>query len=62
MRAEASPSRKARKPRGNERKTTGSYYTPDSLVQTLLDSALNPVLDRVESEAADSAKALLESP
>jgi hypothetical protein len=30
---------------GNERKTTGSYYTPDSLVQCLLDSALDPVLD-----------------
>ncbi|WP_239520942.1 Eco57I restriction-modification methylase domain-containing protein [Pseudooceanicola aestuarii] len=30
--------------RGNQRKTTGSYYTPDSLVQTLLDSALDPVI------------------
>ncbi|MCL4250296.1 MAG: DUF559 domain-containing protein [Anaerolineae bacterium] len=30
---------------GNERKTTGSYYTPDSLVQALLDSALDPVLE-----------------
>lgn len=30
---------------GNERKTTGSYYTPDSLVQCLLDSALDPVLE-----------------
>ena len=29
---------------GNERKTTGSYYTPESLVQLLLDSALDPVL------------------
>jgi len=29
---------------GNERKTTGSYYTPESLVHALLDSALNPVL------------------
>ena len=28
---------------GNERKTSGSYYTPDSLVQCLLDSALEPV-------------------
>lgn len=31
---------------GNERKTTGSYYTPESLVECLLDSALDPVLDR----------------
>jgi hypothetical protein len=30
--------------RGNARKTTGSYYTPDSLVQQLLDSALEPVV------------------
>jgi N-6 DNA Methylase len=30
---------------GNERKTTGSYYTPTSLVNCLLDSALDPVLD-----------------
>lgn len=46
--------------KGNERKTTGSYYTPDSLVQALLDSALDPVLDRVESEADAPAEALLE--
>lgn len=45
--------------KGNERKKTGSYYTPDSLVQALLDSALDPVLDRVESEAQDAAAALL---
>ncbi|WP_308796406.1 Eco57I restriction-modification methylase domain-containing protein [Agromyces silvae] len=30
---------------GNERKTTGSYYTPPALVSALLDSALDPVLD-----------------
>ena len=45
--------------KGNERKTSGSYYTPDSLVQALLDSALDPVLDRIESEAEDAATALL---
>jgi hypothetical protein len=45
--------------KGNERKKTGSYYTPDSLVQALLDSALDPVLDRVESEAQDAPAALL---
>lgn len=44
--------------KGNQRKTTGSYYTPDSLVQALLDTALDPVLDRVEAEA-DPATALL---
>lgn len=36
--------------RGNQRKTTGSYYTPDGLVQALLASALDPVLDRVQAE------------
>lgn len=30
---------------GHERKTTGSYYTPTPLVDSLLDSALDPVLD-----------------
>lgn len=45
--------------RGNQRKTTGSYYTPDSLVQALLDSALDPVLDRAEAGAEDPAEALL---
>ncbi|MBX5458138.1 MAG: N-6 DNA methylase, partial [Thermogemmatispora sp.] len=31
---------------GSERKTTGSYYTPTSLIECLLDSALEPVLER----------------
>ena len=35
--------------RGNERKTTGSYYTPDSLVQLLLTTTLDPVLDAAEA-------------
>lgn len=45
--------------KGNQRKTTGSYYTPYSLVQALLDTALDPVLDKTEAEADDPAKALL---
>ncbi|WDA41417.1 Eco57I restriction-modification methylase domain-containing protein [Erythrobacter sp. BLCC-B19] len=36
-------------PKGNDRKTSGSYYTPDSLVECLLDSALDPVLERAEA-------------
>ena len=47
--------------KGNARKTSGSYYTPDSLVQVLLDSALDPVLDRVESESEDTISGLLGS-
>ncbi|HMV65833.1 MAG TPA: N-6 DNA methylase [Myxococcota bacterium] len=31
--------------RGNARKTSGSYYTPDRLVELLLDSALDPVIE-----------------
>ncbi|MCW1919229.1 N-6 DNA methylase [Rhodobacter sp. KR11] len=45
--------------RGNQRKTTGSYYTPDSLVQALLDTALNPVLDACFAKP-DPEKALLD--
>ena len=36
-----------------------SYYTPDSLVQALLDTALDPVLDRIEAEGPNPAEALL---
>ena len=35
--------------KGNKRKTTGSYYTPDSLVQRLLTTTLDPVLDAAEA-------------
>lgn len=41
--------------KGNARKTSGSYYTPDSLVQTLLDSTLEPVLTRAEAEGGAEA-------
>lgn len=46
---------------GNERKTSGSYYTPDSLVQSLLDSALNPVVEEAirGKPAAEAEKAIL---
>ena len=43
---------------GNERKTTGSYYTPSPLIRVLLDSALDPVLDEA-SNAADPESAIL---
>ncbi|GAA4565680.1 N-6 DNA methylase [Micromonospora coerulea] len=47
---------------GNERKTTGSYYTPSSLVECLLDSALDPLLDEATalSTPEERIKALLE--
>jgi SAM-dependent methyltransferase len=43
---------------GSERKTTGSYYTPSSLVSELLDSTLDPLLDDAE-RAANPRDALL---
>ena len=47
--------------RGHERKTTGSYYTPDELVQLLLASALDPVVERTISTHPESpADALLD--
>ncbi|MBT3326195.1 MAG: N-6 DNA methylase [Gemmatimonadales bacterium] len=47
---------------GSERKTTGSYYTPDSLVQRLLDSALEPVIHAAvrRKAGAEAEQALLE--
>jgi hypothetical protein len=46
---------------GNERKTSGSYYTPDSLVQCLLDSALDPVVEMATTgkSPADAEQAIL---
>lgn len=46
--------------KGNARKTTGSYYTPDSLVQVLLDSALEPVVkDTLANHPENPVEALL---
>ena len=49
--------------RGNARKLTGSYYTPESLVQVLLDSALVPVMEAAQAAALgrgeESVEALL---
>ena len=43
---------------GHERKTSGSYYTPSSLIKVLLDSALDPVLDEAAKKGADAILAL----
>ncbi|WP_026454221.1 Eco57I restriction-modification methylase domain-containing protein [Saccharomonospora iraqiensis] len=42
---------------GNERKTTGSYYTPSSLIDTLLDSSLDPVIDDAVKRGEQTATA-----
>ncbi len=47
--------------RGHARKTTGSYYTPDELVQVLLESALDPVVERtVDAHPERPVDALLD--
>jgi hypothetical protein len=46
--------------KGNDRKKTGSYYTPDSLVQELIKSALEPVIkQRLEANKSNPTDALL---
>jgi hypothetical protein len=47
--------------KGSERKSSGSYYTPDSLVQLLLDSTLEPVIEEtVATNPGREAEALLQ--
>jgi hypothetical protein len=47
--------------KGNARKLSGSYYTPDSLVQELIKSALEPVIARTLADNPhEPVKALLE--
>ena len=41
--------------RGNARKVSGSYYTPDSLVQALLDESLNPLIEETVTGKDDQA-------
>ncbi|MCE7914657.1 MAG: SAM-dependent DNA methyltransferase, partial [Nitrosomonas sp. PRO4] len=46
--------------KGNARKLSGSYYTPDSLVQELIKSALDPVIEqRVAAQPDSPIEALL---
>lgn len=44
---------------GNERKKSGSYYTPSDLIALVLDEALNPLIDEAVREA-DPERALLD--
>jgi hypothetical protein len=43
---------------GNDRKTSGSYYTPTDLVELVLDTALDPVLDEAEKSEDPEASLL----
>lgn len=40
--------------RGNARKVSGSYYTPDSLVQALLDESLDPLIEETVAGKDDA--------
>jgi hypothetical protein len=42
---------------GNERKTSGSYYTPTSLIDLVLDETLDPLLD--DAQKSDDPEAAL---
>ncbi|MBW8483940.1 Eco57I restriction-modification methylase domain-containing protein [Actinomadura parmotrematis] len=42
---------------GNDRKKTGSYYTPSSLIEKLLDSSLDPVIDDAQKRGEQKATA-----
>ncbi|MFE2523779.1 Eco57I restriction-modification methylase domain-containing protein [Streptomyces sp. NPDC059382] len=42
---------------GNDRKKTGSYYTPSSLIETLLDSTLDPVISDAFDRGKEHARA-----
>ncbi|MBO0883591.1 MAG: N-6 DNA methylase, partial [Mycobacterium sp.] len=42
---------------GNDRKTSGSYYTPTALIDLVLDEALDPLLD--DAEKSDDTEAAL---
>lgn len=45
---------------GSERRTTGSYYTPTSLINSLLDTALEPVVtDRLRGKKGQEAEGAL---
>ncbi|MEU0270852.1 DNA methyltransferase [Streptomyces sp. NPDC006307] len=41
---------------GNDRKKTGSYYTPSALTETLLDSTLDPVIDAAVARGEERAR------
>ena len=44
---------------GSQRKTTGSYYTPHKLVQALLDTSLDPLVRKIETESSSPESDLL---
>ena len=47
------------KAKGSKKKLTGSYYTPDSLVQELIRTTLVPVLDKAKADNPDNMRAAI---
>lgn len=45
--------------KGSQRRTTGSYYTPDELVSLVLKSTLDPIIERTKKNNLKIAEALL---
>lgn len=45
--------------KGSKRKSTGSYYTPQSLVQELVKSALDPVIGKAIASRPDNPRAAI---
>lgn len=44
--------------KGSQRRTTGSYYTSDDLVELVLNSALDPLIKKAKTKDVDSVKHL----
>lgn len=42
---------------GNDRKKTGSFYTPTGLIEPLLDATLDPVIDAAQQRGLEQARA-----
>lgn len=42
---------------GNDRKKTGSFYTPTGLIEPLLDATLDPVIDDAQQRGLDKSRA-----
>ena len=45
--------------KGNIKKTTGSYYTPSSLVELVVDNTMNPTLDAIQEKEENPEESLL---
>jgi len=47
-------------PNPKDRKTTGSYYTPDFLVDYLVKNSIQPIINKITNETSDKSKQIEE--